>query len=55
MPFLLKSKPIVLAAETEAEANRMMDLGKARLIVSIKSARIKGVAVAPASEGMVVI
>jgi len=27
----------------------MMDCGKVRLIVSIKSARIKGVAVAPAS------
>jgi hypothetical protein len=33
----------------------MLEGGKVRLIVSIKSARIKGVAVAPASEGMVLI
>jgi len=47
MPFLLKSKPIALSPDTEAEANKMLDSGKVRLIVSIKSAKIKGTAVAP--------
>jgi hypothetical protein len=52
MPFLLKSKPITLSADTEAEANKMLGSGKVKLIVSIKSAKIKGIAVAPGNEGM---
>ena len=52
MPILLKSSLIALAEETENEAKKYIELGKANFFVDIREASVKNMAITPSSEGL---
>jgi hypothetical protein len=40
MPILLKSQPVLLASQTETEANSMVESGKGKILVQLKEDKI---------------
>lgn len=53
MPIMLKTNPICLSAETEAEATELLNFGRAKFFIDIKEGKLKHRYVPNNSEGLI--